>query len=188
MALKISDLALPGVKLITPQKFGDDRGFLSETYSARDLAAAGLDATFVQDNHSMSATPGTIRGLHFQVPPRTQAKLVRVVRGRILDVAVDLRRGATSYGRHVAVELSAANWQQLWVPVGFAHGFCALEPDTEVLYKLTDYYSPDCERALRWNDPALAIAWPSFAGRVVSPKDAVAPGLSDLASPFAVQQ
>ena len=184
MAIEISDLAIPGVKLITPQRLGDERGFFSETYSARELAAAGLDMSFVQDNHSMSLVPGTVRGLHLQVPPHAQSKLVRVIRGRALDVVIDIRRGSPAYGCHVAVELSAANWRQLFVPAGFAHGFCTLEPSTEVLYKVSDYYAQDCDRALRWNDPALAIAWPDLAGAVISQRDARAPFLSEFDNPF----
>lgn len=157
--MQITPTAIPDVKLIEPRKFGDHRGFFSETFSRKALAAAGLDLDFVQDNHSLSATAGTVRGLHYQVAPTAQAKLVRVVRGAILDVAVDIRRGSSTFGRHVAVELSAANWKQVLVPVGFAHGFVTLEPDTEVIYKVTDYYSPPDERGVLWNDPALGIDW-----------------------------
>jgi len=185
MAIRAEDMKLSGLKLITSDKYQDQRGFFSETFSVRDFAAIGLAESFVQDNHSMSVTPGTIRGLHFQVPPHTQGKLVRVARGSILDVAVDIRRGSSTYGQHTAIEISAENWRQLWIPPGFAHGFCTLEPKTEVIYKVTGYYAPECERSLRWNDPDLAIAWPSFAGSVIAAKDAAAPLFGALASPFA---
>ena len=155
--VEVTDLSLPGVKVITPKIFRDARGLFCETFSARALAAAGISATFVQDNHSVSLQKGVVRGLHFQVPPHAQAKLVRVTRGSIFDVAVDIRVGSPTYGRHVSAVLSAANWQQIWIPEGFAHGFCTLEPDTEVLYKVTGYYAPECDRGLKWNDPA----WPS---------------------------
>lgn len=158
--------------------------FSPKTYSARDLGAAGIHLIFVQDNHSHSAEAGTVRGLHFQTPPFEQDKLVRVTRGRILDVVFDIRKGSPTYGQHVAVELSADNWAQLLVPVGFAHGLCTLEPDTEVLYKVTNFYSAESDKGVRWNDPALGIAWPKFAGAQVSPKDAVLPLLAELDSPF----
>src|SRR3954470_490959 len=132
--------AVPGPVLVTPRRFGDHRGFFLETYSVRDFAALGIPDVFVQDNHSLSAVPGTIRGMHFQLPPHAQAKLVRVLRGAILDIAVDLRRSSPSYGRHVAVELTADNAQQLFIPAGFAHGFCTLARDTEVAYKVTALY------------------------------------------------
>ena len=144
--MQITTLAIPDVKLIGPAIHRDARGFFSETFNARALIAAGIDQVFVQDNQSLSVERGVVRGLHFQLQPKAQDKLVRVTRGAILDVAVDIRRGSPTYGRHVAVELSAANWQQLWVPKGFAHGFCTLEPDTEVIYKVTDYYAPEFER------------------------------------------
>jgi dTDP-4-dehydrorhamnose 3,5-epimerase len=177
--------AVSGPVLITPRRFGDDRGFFLETYSARDFAALGIPDVFVQDNHSLSARPGTVRGLHFQLPPHPQAKLVRVLRGAILDIAVDIRRGSPSFGRHVAVELSAANARQLYVPIGFAHGFCTLEPDTEVAYKVTDLYAPACDRGIAWDDPDLALPWPFAADQVqLSDKDRRAPRLRDLAVGF----
>jgi dTDP-4-dehydrorhamnose 3,5-epimerase len=171
--------------LVSARRFGDHRGFFLETYSQRDFAALGLADVFVQDNHSLSAVAGTVRGLHFQLPPRAQAKLVRVLRGAILDVAVDIRRASPSYGQHVAVELSAENALQLYVPVGFAHGFCTLQPDTEVAYKVTDTYAPDCDRGIAWNDPDLALPWPFDAAAVqLSDKDRRAPRLRDLPAAF----
>ena len=147
------------VKLVEPARFGDERGFFSETYNQKDLAQAGLEANFVQDNQSLSRQRGTLRGLHFQRPPYAQGKLVRVVRGRILDVALDIRHGSPTFGQHVSAELSADNWRQLYVPVGYAHGFVTLESDTEVLYKVTNYYSAEHEGGISWNDPALGIDW-----------------------------
>lgn len=183
--LKALALAIPEVILVTPAKFGDDRGFFSETYNAQAFCAAGIDATFVQDNQSLSRQKGVVRGLHFQKPPHAQGKLVRVVRGRILDVAVDIRVGSPTFGRHVSAELSADNWQQLWVPAGFAHAFCTLEADTEVVYKVTDYYAPECDAGILWNDPDLAIDWPvDAADAVLSAKDAVLPRLADLGECF----
>jgi dTDP-4-dehydrorhamnose 3,5-epimerase len=178
MAVSITSLSLPEVRLIAPDRFGDDRGFFSEVYSRRDFAAAGIAAEFVQDNHSLSAQPGTVRGLHYQLPPFAQAKLVRVVRGAVFDVAVDLRRGSPSFGRHVSAVLSAEAWNRLFVPTGFAHGFCTLEPATEVVYKVTAYYSRDHDRGIRWDDPALGILWPvGPAAAVLSEKDRALPGL-----------
>lgn len=179
--MEIEALAIPDVKIIRPRKFGDHRGFFSETYSRRAFQAAGLDFDFVQDNHSLSAEPGTIRGLHFQTEPFAQVKLVRVVRGAILDVAVDIRRGSPTYGRHVSARISAADWNQILIPVGFAHGLCTLEPDTEVLYKVTNFYSPEHDKGLLWNDPDLGIEWPvSDADARLSDKDKVHPRLADL--------
>jgi len=183
--MQIDALEIPDVKRIVPRIFRDDRGFFSETFSERALAAAGIPGPFVQDNHSLSRASGVVRGLHFQVPPRAQGKLVRVTRGAILDVAVDIRHGSPTFGRHVTSVLSAENWAQLWVPVGFAHGFCTLEPDTEVQYKVTDYYAPECDRSVRWNDPALAIAWPvAPEAAVLSEKDRKAPLLAELPAIF----
>jgi dTDP-4-dehydrorhamnose 3,5-epimerase len=184
--MEVRALAIPQVKLIQPRIFRDERGFFSETWSARTFAeVAGITATFVQDNHSLSVEKGVVRGLHFQVPPMAQDKLVRVARGAILDVAVDIRLGSPTYGQHVSAVLSAANWVQIWVPRGFAHGFCTLEPDTEVLYKTTAPYSPEHEKGLSWCDPALAIEWP-VAGEaaVLSAKDRVQPLLADLPAYF----
>lgn len=183
--MRIEPLAIPEVLLIVPDRFGDERGFFSETYRSDKLAAFGFTADFVQDNHSSSPAPGTIRGLHFQVPPHAQDKLVRVTRGAVLDVAVDIRRGSPTYGRWVSALLSAANWQQLLVPKGFAHGICTLEPDTEVQYKVSAYYDRASDLGLAWDDPDLAIDWP-LAGRapVLSQKDRLHPRLADLPGYF----
>jgi dTDP-4-dehydrorhamnose 3,5-epimerase len=181
----VESLAIPDVKILRPKKHGDARGFFSETYSQRALADAGIDLTFVQDNHAFSAAKGTMRGLHFQTTPFAQDKLVRVIRGSILDVAVDLRRASPTYGKHVAAVISAQAWNQILVPVGFAHGLLTLEPDTEVLYKVTNYYSPQHDLGLLWNDPALAIAWPlTEADAILSAKDKVQPRLADLPAYF----
>jgi len=183
--MDVKALAIPDVKLIAPRRIEDDRGFFSETYRKEDLAAAGIDDEFVQDNHSLSRQAGVIRGLHFQTNPYAQGKLVRVVRGAIFDVAVDIRRGSPTFGQHVAVELSADNWLQLWVPIGFAHGFCALAPETEVIYRVTSYYDHASDRGVAFDDPELAIAWPVAAGRaVVSAKDRGHPRLGDLPDHF----
>ena len=183
--MQIAALAIPEVKLLTPKKFADERGFFSETWSRRAFAGAGLTADFVQDNHSLSRPAGVVRGLHFQIAPHAQDKLVRVLRGSIFDVAVDIRRGSPSYGRHVTAVLSAENWSQLWVPKGFAHGFATLEPDTEVIYKVTGDYAPDCDRGLAWDDPDLAIAWPlQPVAALLSPKDHQHPRLKDLQNYF----
>ena len=177
--------ALPDVAVITPRRFGDERGFFSEVFSTRGFAAAFGDWTFVQDNHSWSAAVGTIRGLHFQTPPHAQGKLVRVTRGRVLDVAVDIRRTSPTFGLHIAVELSAANWKQAWIPPGFAHGFCTLEPDTEVIYKVTAFYAPTHDLGLAFDDPALGSAWPvGSEAAVLSDKDRKHPRLRDLADAF----
>lgn len=183
--MKVVELSVGGPLLITPSKFVDDRGFVSETYNARNLESHIGRVVFVQDNHSLSRAAGTVRGLHFQAPPCAQGKLVRVVKGRAYDVAVDIRRGSPTFGRHVGVELSAENWAQLWVPVGFAHGFCTLEEDTEVEYKLTDHFSPEHERGIAWNDPALAIQWPVAENKaIVSLKDLAQPLLVHLPAYF----
>jgi dTDP-4-dehydrorhamnose 3,5-epimerase len=183
--VEVVETEIPDVKVLVAKKHGDHRGFFSETFRRSALAGAGLDLDFVQDNHTLSAEQGTIRGLHFQVPPFAQHKLVRVASGAILDVAVDLRRSSPTFGRHVAVEISAAAWNQILVPVGFAHGFCTLEPDTQVLYKVTDYYAPEHDRGLLWNDPELGIAWPVPEGQaVLSERDRKHPRLKDLADLF----
>lgn len=175
-----------GPQLVRPRRFGDARGWFTEVYSERAFAAIGVDCRFVQDNHSLSVPRYTLRGLHFQTPPHGQAKLVRCVRGRIYDVAVDVRRGSPTYGRWVAAELSADNGHQLFVPVGYAHGFLTLEENCEVSYKVSDVYAPDCDGGVRWDDPTIAIDWPMPAGSApeLSGKDAVLPLLADFDSPF----
>jgi len=175
---------LDGVIRVVPKRFGDHRGFFAQTYTRRDYAAAGIDGDFVQDNHSLSAQVGTVRGLHFQAPPHAQGKLVRCGRGAIFDVAVDIRKGSPTFGQWVGFELSAENGAQLYVPPGFAHGFMTLLPDSEIVYKCTDYYAPETEGALRWDDPAIGIDWPLKGEAVLSAKDSVAPLLADLDSPF----
>jgi len=182
--MNIEQTDLPGVLILTPPRFGDARGWFSETWNAARMAAAGLDLAFVQDNHSRSAAVGTLRGLHYQRPPHAQDKLVRCTAGAILDVAVDIRRGSATYGHWVGVELSAANGRQLLVPKGFLHGFVTREADTEVQYKCTDLYAPDCDGAVRWDDPDIGIDWGLTGAPVLSGKDAVAPFLRDLDSPF----
>ena len=184
--MQVEDTAIPAVKILTPNKHGDARGFFSETYNKAAFEAAGLDFGFVQDNHAFSAAAGTLRGLHFQTPPFAQDKLLRVARGRILDVAVDIRRSSPTFGRHVAVELSAANWRQLLLPIGFAHGYVTLEPDTEVLYKTTNFYSPANDRGVAWDDPDIGIAWPApEGGPLLSDKDKRWPRLKDAEELFA---
>ena len=179
--LSVEETAIPAVKTVTPKKFGDHRGFFSETWSRKAFAEAGLDLDFVQDNQSLSAPVGTLRGLHFQSPPFAQDKLVRVTRGRILDVAVDIRASSPTFGKHVAVELSAENWKQLLVPVGFAHGFVTLEPDTEVLYKVTAPYAPQNDHGLAFDDPALGIDWRlPLSGLTLSDKDRKHPRLAEM--------
>jgi dTDP-4-dehydrorhamnose 3,5-epimerase len=183
--LTAKPLPIRGLVLIVPQKFGDGRGYFVETYNARRFAEIGIDATFVQDNESLSAHKGTVRGLHFQVPPQPQAKLVRVLKGSIMDVVVDIRRGSPSYGRWCSVTLTAARGEQLFIPRGFAHGFCTLEPDTEVAYKVDGYYAPECDTGIFWNDPEIGIAWPvDPVAAILSTKDRGLPPLRDFASPF----
>ncbi len=183
--MQVEPTAIPDVKLVAPPKFGDHRGYFSETYNRRRLAQAGIDLDFVQDNHSLSRAKGVVRGLHYQIPPAAQAKLISVVRGSIFDVALDVRRGSPTFGRHVGVVLSAERWKQILIPAGFAHGFVTLEPDTEVVYKVTDYYAPEHERGVRWNDPALAIDWPvSEEEAVLSEKDTRLPLLAEAADLF----
>lgn len=177
--------ALPDVVSIRPERHVDERGYVAEAFRASALEAIVGPLHFVQSNHAMSRRRGTIRGLHYQAPPAAQGKLVRCVAGAILDIAVDLRAGSASFGRHVAVELSAENGHLLWIPPGFAHGFCTLSPDAVVLYDLTAYYSPAHDRGLLWNDPALGIPWPVGPDEaVVSAKDRNQPCLADIATPF----
>jgi dTDP-4-dehydrorhamnose 3,5-epimerase len=181
----VESLAIPDVKRLVPKVYRDERGLFCETYSRRALAAFGLDVAFVQDNHSVSQTKGVVRGLHFQKPPHAQGKLVRVLSGAIFDVAVDIREGSPTFGHHVTTVLSAENWTQLWVPAGFAHGFCTLEAETAVLYKVTDYYAPQCDSGIAWDDPALGIEWPvSPEDAILSDKDGRHPLLADLGPIF----
>jgi dTDP-4-dehydrorhamnose 3,5-epimerase len=170
--VEVLDTDLTEVKVIAPCGVGDARGRFFEIWNARTFAAIGIAESFVQDNHVVNPARWTLRGLHYQLPPAAQGKLVRVTRGAIFDVAVDIRRGSPRFGRHVGLVLSAENWHQLWVPAGFAHGYCTLEEDTEVQYKVTDYYSPAHERGIAWNDPELLIAWPVPAeAAIVSERD-----------------
>ena len=183
--MKIEALAIPDVLLITPARHGDARGFFSESWNKERMAAADVTLDFVQDNHSMSADIGTVRGLHFQSPPHAQAKLVRCGRGRLFDVAVDIRKGSPTYGQWVGAELSFENGAQLLVPAGFLHGFSTREPDTEICYKCTDYYAPECDGAVRFDCPDIGIDW--GLGDIeakLSGKDAAAPVLADFDSPF----
>ncbi|RNF32882.1 dTDP-4-dehydrorhamnose 3,5-epimerase [Paracoccus methylarcula] len=184
--MKTNPTSLPDVLVIEPARFGDARGWFSETWNAANMAAAGLELSFVQDNHSFSATQYTLRGLHYQSPPHAQDKLVRCSRGRIFDVAVDIRRGSPHYGRWTGVELSAENGRQLLVPKGFLHAFLTLTPDCEVQYKCTDFYAPDCDGAIRWDDPDIGIDWPLPPGvePVLSAKDSAAPRLTAFETPF----
>lgn len=185
MSLDVQPLAIPEVKVISPKKHGDSRGFFSETYAKKAFAEAGIDLDFVQDNHSLSPQVGTLRGLHYQGHPFAQDKLVRVVSGRILDVAVDLRRNSPTYGKWVSAEISADRWNQILVPIGFAHGICTLEPDTQLIYKVTNYYAPQHDFGIRWNDPALGIEWPFAEDRLLlSDKDKKQPFLKDVVSGF----
>jgi dTDP-4-dehydrorhamnose 3,5-epimerase len=183
--LDVVPTAIADVLILTPRRIQDGRGLFCEVYSEQRFAEVGVRAHFVQDNLSVSAQAGTVRGLHFQAPPFAQDKLVRVGRGRILDIAVDIRRSSPTYGRHVSIELSAAKGRQLFVPAGFAHGFCTLEPDTEVLYKVSAPYAASHDRGLAWNDPALAIPWPVTADEaILSDRDQHHPRLAELDSPF----
>ena len=178
--MEVISLAIPGVLVLNPKRHGDHRGFFSEVYNRDAFAKAGIDLTFVQDNHSMSGPKGTLRGLHYQLPPMAQGKLIRVTKGAILDVAVDIRRSSPTFGKHVTDVLSAENWKQIFVPAGFAHGFVTLEPDTEVIYKVNALYSPQHERGIAWNDPALAIDWRIAAGEaILSARDTRHPPLRD---------
>lgn len=180
--MKVEPTSLSGVVILTPARFGDARGWFSEVWNASRLSAAGIEAQFVQDNHSFSAQAGTLRGLHYQRPPHAQDKLVRCSRGAILDVAVDVRRGSPGYGNWTAVELTAENGKQLFVPKGFLHGFVTLLPDTEVQYKCTDIYAPECDGAVRWD--SAGIDWNLIGPPLLSAKDADAPALDDWISPF----
>lgn len=180
-SMQVVPTEIADVKLIVPKIHRDHRGFFSETYNKAGLAALGANLEFVQDNHSLSVERGVIRGLHFQIPPFAQDKLVRVIRGSVFDVAVDIRRGSPTYGKHVARVISAADWNQFLVPIGFAHGFCTLEANTEVIYKVTNYYSSEHDRGVLWNDPDLGINWPiAESEAILSDKDRDHPKLSEL--------
>ncbi len=178
-------LDIPDLVLVLPRRFSDGRGWLAETWSAPSFAAAGIDVPFVQDNHTFSRQAGTVRALHFQLPPHAQAKLVRVARGAIFDVALDLRRGSPSFGRFVTAKLTADDGEELFIPSGFAHGFATLKPDTEVIYKVSKPYALAAERGLIWNDPDLAIPWPvTGKAAILSEKDGKLPRFADFVSPF----
>lgn len=183
--LDVQETALPGVYVLTPRRFGDHRGFFSESWNRARMAEHGIDLDFVQDNHSLSRQVGTVRGLHFQSPPHAQAKLVRCGRGCLFDVAVDIRKGSPTFGQWVGVELSFDNGRQLLIPAGFLHGFVTRVPDTEIIYKCSDYYAPECDGAVRFDDPDIGIDW-GLGGQapILSDKDAAAPLLRDFDSPF----
>lgn len=183
--MNVVSLDIPEVKLITPRRFSDDRGYFSETYNARAFEAAGIAADFVQDNHSYSAKRGTVRGLHFQAPPHAQAKLVRVLRGSVIDVAVDARKASPTFGKWVKAELSAENGRQIFVPRGFLHGFVTLEPDTEVAYKVDAFYDAASDGAVKWDDPDLAIGWGVTSQEAsLSDKDSKAQAWAAFTTPF----
>ena len=178
--MNVEQLGIPGVLLVTPLRHRDPRGFFSETWKQSAFAEAGIPGPFVQDNHAVSNTRGVVRGLHLQIGPNAQGKLVRVIKGAIWDVAVDVRRGSPTFGRHAGAELSAGNWSQLWVPAGFLHGYCTLTDDTEVIYKVTAPWDRDAERGVIWNDPDLAVPWPIGPDEaVLSDKDRLLPHLAD---------
>jgi dTDP-4-dehydrorhamnose 3,5-epimerase len=183
--MQIESLAIPDVKILTPRRFTDARGYFCETFSDATWRSIGLRANFIQDNHVYSTMKGVVRGLHYQLPPAAQGKLVRVTRGSILDVAVDIRRASPTFGKHVSAVLSAADGRQIWVPAGFAHGYITLEDDTEVFYKVTELYAPLCERGIRWNDPALGIDWHvTESDAQLSDKDKAQPLLADAPDLF----
>jgi dTDP-4-dehydrorhamnose 3,5-epimerase len=183
--MQITPLEIPDVKLVVPERLRDGRGFLSEVYNKAALASAGIDIEFVQDNHSVSTESGTVRGLHFQSPPFAQDKLVRVVRGAAFDVAVDLRRGSPTYGRYASAVLSAEAWNQIFLPKGFAHGFCTLEPETEVVYKISAYYAREYDNGVLWNDSDVGIRWPvAESEAILSDKDRRLPRLQELPEIF----
>lgn len=185
--MQIERLSIPDVLVVTPKRFGDRRGFFSETFNARRFAEAGIAGPFVQDNHSLSQARGVVRGLHCQIAPFAQGKLLRVVHGAVWDVAVDIRHGSPTFGRWAAAEISAENWAQIWIPPGFLHGFCTLTPDVEVIYKVTADYSPESERAVAWDDPDLALPWPVAPDKaVLSDRDRTHPRLKDCEAWFHV--
>lgn len=185
--MEVRPTALPEVLEIVPKRHGDERGFFSEVYNQATFRQHGIDLIWVQDNHALSRQPGVLRGLHYQVDPMAQDKLVRVTRGRIFDVAVDARKGSPRYGKWVGVELSAERWNQLLVPQGFLHGYLTLDPDTEVLYKVTALYSPAHDRAVRYDDPDIGIAWPSSVDLTLSDRDGNAPRLREAENSFAYE-
>ncbi len=183
--MQIIDTDIKDVKILEPKKFGDHRGFFSETYNQKVLEDLGIKGNFCQDNHSFSADKNTVRGLHFQTPPFAQGKLIRVTKGAIFDVAVDIRKGSPTFGKHVTAEIAADNWRQIWVPEGFAHGLCTLTPDTEVLYKVTGFYSPDHDKGLLWSDKNIGIKWPVKQDEaILSEKDLAQPLFETFDSPF----
>jgi dTDP-4-dehydrorhamnose 3,5-epimerase len=184
--MQIEDTPLADVKILIPRRFGDARGFFCESWNSRTMADHGIHLDFVQDNHSLSAQAGTVRGLHFQAPPNAQVKLVRCGRGRLFDVAVDIRKGSPSYGQWFGVELSFENGKQLLIPAGFLHGFATREPDTEIIYKCTDYYAPESDSAVRFDDPDIGVDW-GLDGVTphLSVKDDAAQMFRDFDSPFA---
>ena len=185
MKMNVQHLEIEDILLFAPTKHGDERGFFSETFRVDLAAEYGIAWSFVQDNHVYSRQKGVLRGLHFQLSPRAQGKLVRCVRGAILDVGVDIRQDSPTFGRHVAVELSATNWRQLWIPPGFAHGYVTLQDECEVIYKVTDYYAPECERGIAWDDPAIAVDWRLPCSDIsMSEKDRRLPRLAQLADVF----
>ena len=187
--MRIERFNIDGIFSIIPLKREDQRGFFSETYNRNAMAAEGVTANFVQDNHVYSISRGVLRGLHFQIPPRAQGKLIRCARGAIWDVCVDIRRGSPTYGKHIAVELSAANWKQLWVPPGFAHGYVTLEADCEVIYKVTDVWAPDYERGVAWDDPDLGIDWLlSPTDFVMADKDRANPPFTKIEEAFRYEE
>lgn len=177
--MKVIKTILPGVKIVEPQVFGDHRGWFMETYSEAKFKEAGIEINFVQDNQSFSATKGTLRGLHYQLNPKAQTKLVRCTKGSIFDVAVDIRKGSPTFGKWVGIELSEENKKQLLIPQGFAHGFMTLTDNVEVQYKVDELYAPECDRGIIWNDPAIGILWPMEITPVLSAKDEKAPLLAD---------
>jgi dTDP-4-dehydrorhamnose 3,5-epimerase len=182
--VKITQTHLPGLLVLEPARFGDDRGFFSESWSSKTLSRQGIDINFVQDNHSLSAALNTVRGLHFQSAPHAQAKLVRCGRGAMFDVAVDIRKGSPTYAQWFGIELSIENGKQLLVPAGFLHGFATRQPNTEIIYKCSDYYAPECDGAVRFDDPAIGINWNLNGPAVLSEKDGAAPMLADLDNAF----
>lgn len=187
--MQLTPTPLQGVLILTPERHGDVRGFFSESWNRKRMADNGLDINFVQDNHSLSALKGTVRGLHFQAPPHAQTKLVRCGQGALFDVAVDIRLGSPTYGQWFGTELSAENGRQLLVPAGFAHGFITRRDNTEVIYKCSDYYAPDCDRVIAHDDPALGIDWGLARDRhILSDKDAAALPLHETSSPFQMEE